>query len=98
MDDNARLRIVNALYCVQKAMVSVDTDESVVRSHAQVHKRYADDPFITGIYFMNGGDRKQGNTPETEFCEQNGIHLLYNVGGDKTESSSILLQKVKDGQ
>ena len=98
MDEDARLRIVRSLYCVQKAMVSVDTDESVVRSIAQVHKRYADDPFITGIYFMNGGDRKEGNTPESEFCQQNDIHLLYNIGGNKTESSSTLLQKVKDGK
>jgi len=98
MDDNARLRIVRALYCVDKAMVSVDEDGTVVRSIAQIHKRYADDPFVTGIYFMNGGDRKEGNTPESEFCQQNDIYLLYNVGGNKTESSSTLLQKVKDGK
>ena len=98
MDDNARLRIVNALSCVDKAMVSVDEDGTVVRPIAQIHKRYADDPFMIGLYFMNGGDRKEGNTPESEFCQQNDIHLLYNVGGGKTESSSTLLQKVKDGQ
>ena len=34
MDDNARLRIVNALSCVDKAMVSVDEDGTVVRSIA----------------------------------------------------------------
>ena len=94
MDDNARLRIVRALYCVDKAMVSVDEDGTVVRSIAKIHKRYADDPFMTGLYFMNGGDRKEGNTPESEFCQQNDIHLLYNVGGGKTESSSVLLDKV----
>ena len=94
MDQDARLRIVRALHCVAKAMVSVDTDGTVVRSIAQIHKRYADDPFMTGLCFMNGGDRKAGNTPESDFCNDNDIHLLYNVGGGKTESSSTLLQKV----
>ena len=98
MDDNARLRIVNALSCVDKAMVSVDEDSTVVRSISKIHKRYADDPFMTGLYFMNGGDRKTYNTPEAQVCEALGIHLLYSVGGGKTESSSTLLQKVKDGQ
>ncbi len=97
MDDNARLRIVNALSCVDKAMVSVDEDSTVVRSISKIHKRYADDPFMTGLYFMNGGDRKTYNTPEAQVCEALGIHLLYSVGGGKTESSSTLLQKVKDG-
>ena len=98
MDDSARLRIVNALSCVDKAMVSVDEDSTVVRSISKIHKRYADDPFMTGLYFMNGGDRKTYNTPEAHVCEALGIHLLYSVGGGKTESSSTLLQKVKDGK
>ena len=98
MDDNARLRIVRALRCVDKAMISVDEDSTVVRSISKIHKRYADDPFMTGLYFMNGGDRKTYNTPEAQVCEELGIHLLYSIGGGKTESSSTLLQKVKDGQ
>ena len=98
MDDNARLRIVRALRCVDKAMISVDEDSTVVRSISKIHKRYADDPFMPGLYFMNGGDRKTYNTPEAQVCEELGIHLLYSVGGGKTESSSTLLQKVKDGQ
>ena len=95
MDDNARLRIVRALSCVDKAMVSIDEDGTVVRSIAKIHKRYADDPFMTGLYFMNGGDRKAGNTPESDFCKDNDIHLLYNIGGCKTQSSSSLLDGVK---
>ena len=94
MDENSRLRLVRALSCVQKGMVSIDNDGTVVRSIAKIHKQYCDDPFVDGIYFMNGGDRKAGNTPESKFCEENGIHLLYNVGGGKTESSSTLLQKI----
>ena len=96
MDERSRLRIVRALGCVQKAMISIDNDGTVVRSIAKIHKEYCDDPFVDGIYFMNGGDRKAGNTPESEFCECNNIHLLYNVGGEKTESSSSLLSSVRE--
>ena len=96
MDEDSRLRIVRALGCVQKAMISIDNDGTVVRSIAKIHKEYCDDPFVDGIYFMNGGDRKEGNTPESDFCEQNNVHLIYNVGGGKTQSSSTLLSSVKD--
>lgn len=43
-------------------------------------------------YFANGGDRKQDNTPEVELCEKLGIKLLWNVGGDKIQSSSELIK------
>ena len=95
MDDNARLRIVRALSCVDKAMVSVDEDGAVVRSIAQIHKRYADDPFITGLYFMNGGDRKEGNVPEMDICNELGITMIYGTGGDKVESSSRLINRLE---
>ena len=96
MDEDSRLRIVRALSCVQRAMISIDNDGTVVRSIAKIHKEYCDDPFVDGIYFMNGGDRKEGNTPESDFCEQNNVYLIYNVGGGKTQSSSTLLSSVKD--
>ena len=94
MDEHSRLRIVNALEFVDRAMISIDKDGSVVESIKEIAKQYRDDPFVDRICFMNGGDRKDGNTPESEFCENNGISLIYNVGGGKTESSSTLLQKV----
>ena len=96
MSEESRSRIVKALGCVSRTMVSIDEDATVVRSIAKIHKEYCDDPFVDGIYFMNGGDRKEGNTPESVFCLENGIGLLYNVGGEKTESSSTLLESVKE--
>ena len=83
MDEDSRLRIVRALGCVQKAMISIDNDGTVVRSIAKIHKEYCDDPFVDGIYFMNGGDRKEGNTPESDFCEQNNVHLIQNINHKK---------------
>ena len=94
MDEGSRLRIVRALSCVQRAMVSIDDDSTVCRSIKSIHKQYCDDPFVSDIYFMNGGDRSQGTVPEAEVCEGLDIKMIYNVGGIKTESSSTLLQKV----
>ena len=94
MDENSRVRIVRALSCVKRAMVSIDEDSTVCRSIKAIDKEYFDDPFVTDIFFMNGGDRKAGNTPEAETCKELGVRMIYNVGGSKTESSSTLLQKV----
>jgi len=46
-------------------------------------------------FFANGGDRKQENTPEMEICEDLGIHMLWNVGGHKIQSSSDLVESTK---
>ena len=66
-----------------------DRDESVVQGLAALRKRYKN----TKIYFANGGDRGLHNTPEMQMCEHLGIEMLWNVGGDKIDSSSDLLSK-----
>ena len=98
MDEESRVRIVGALESVSKSILSIDDNPTVVKTIAHIHKSRMNDPFIESFTFMNGGDRGDGNTPEANFCEKNGINLLYNVGGSKTESSSTLLQKVKDAK
>ena len=45
--------------------------------------------------FANGGDRKGDNTPEVELCIDLGIELAWNVGGDKIQSSSDLVDRMK---
>tara|TARA_R110000824_G_scaffold4217_4_gene20087 strand:- start:5081 stop:5533 length:453 start_codon:yes stop_codon:yes gene_type:complete len=45
--------------------------------------------------FANGGDRKETNTPEMKLCEKLGIELLWNVGGEKVQSSSSLVNKAR---
>tara|TARA_R110000824_G_scaffold212696_1_gene399012 strand:+ start:100 stop:624 length:525 start_codon:yes stop_codon:yes gene_type:complete len=46
---------------------------------------------IKPTYFANGGDRKNNNTPEMDVCEEEGIRLLWNIGGGKIQSSSTLV-------
>ena len=45
--------------------------------------------------FANGGDRKGDNTPEVDLCMKLDIELVWNVGGDKIQSSSELVEKMK---
>ena len=45
--------------------------------------------------FANGGDRKGDNTPEVQLCMDLGIELAWNVGGDKIQSSSELVENMK---
>ena len=49
-------------------------------------------------YFANGGDRKTNNTPEMEICDELNIEMLWNIGGGKTESSSWLVNKMKENK
>jgi len=93
MNEGDRVRIVKALQAVNYAFVSVDEDASVVKSIEQIYKCNQDDPFIDSFVFMNGGDRVAGNTPEEDYCKNNNIVSLYNIGGGKTESSSVLIEK-----
>ncbi len=48
--------------------------------------------------FANGGDRKDNNVPEVALCDELGIKMLWNVGGDKIQSSSWLVEKSKEKQ
>ena len=58
----------------------------------KVKTQYPDDKII----FCNGGDRKEGGIPEDILKDELGIGMIYNVGGEKTESSSGLISRAKD--
>lgn len=71
-----------------KAVVAVDDgDGSVLKALREIRPDY----------FANGGDRRDGNTPEKEVCETIGITMLWGVGGtEKANSSSILVSQSWD--
>ena len=49
------------------------------------------------IKFANGGDRNDKTTPETIFCNNNGVETLWEIGGDsKINSSSWILNRWKE--
>ena len=95
MDEQERVKIVSSLRCVNRAVVSIDDDPTVCRSIRKQYYSLQDDPFFIGMAFANGGDRKEGGVPEDILEEELGIKMMYNVGGEKVQSSSSLLEKSK---
>ena len=89
-----RIRIVKSLDCVSQAIPSVDEDSSVVQTLNILHTKYSLEWDFDEMIFANGGDRKADDIPEYELWEKRGIKMAFNVGGGKTQSSSILLNKV----
>ena len=69
-------------------VVSVNDEDGTVCSALVEHKP---------TFFANGGDRTDKNTPEKRICEELGIQMLWNIGGQKIQSSSELVEKTKDG-
>ena len=49
--------------------------------------------------FANGGDRKINKVPEYDTCKKLNIKLKFGVGGnDKPQSSSWLVEKLKENK
>jgi cytidyltransferase-like protein len=94
MNEKDRYRIVSALECVDGVTLSTDRDNSVLKTlkHLVIHNQGCG---RNSFIFCNGGDRGSENTPEEQFCSYNSYLLTstYNVGGDKAESSSVLINK-----
>ena len=92
MDQKARKRIVESIKNVDSAIISIDTDAYVVKTLEQIFLAYSNqESHFKEMIFANGGDRKKGIVPEADLCERLGITQKYGVGGEKTESSSNLI-------
>lgn len=89
MDQRERSAILEAIRYVDKVIISKHSenpqDMSVCTELAELK------PDI----FANGGDRKADNIPEYDLCEKLGIKMIFNVGGEKAQSSSELVKKAK---
>ena len=83
MREEDRLKIVKSLKCVDKALISIDNNNSVCESLRLVK------PHI----FANGGDRKEDEIPEAEVCRELGIEMVDGLG-DKIRSSSDYNKKL----
>ena len=77
-----RKEIIEAFECVYKVEYVDDSDGTVCEALAR----------IKPAFFANGGDRKSDNVPEVVLCDNLGIKLLWNIGGDKIQSSSDLIK------
>ena len=78
-----RARILKALSVVKDVTPVNDADGTV--SEALIRLR--------PHYFANGGDRTIGDGREHDICVNLGIHETFDVGGEKTRSSSELVAR-----
>jgi len=88
MPEKERIEIVKAIKYVDEVFLSIDRDRSVCESLKALAKKYSG----CELFFANGGDRHQGNIPETKVCEEFNIKMIDGVGGGKVQSSSWLLE------
>jgi cytidyltransferase-like protein len=87
MKAEERMKILAALRCVDKVVLSIDTDRTVCKTLESL------DPKPT--IFANGGDQNNTTIPEREICERLGITLVDGLG-EKIQSSSWLIAAVKN--
>jgi len=83
MDETERCDIIRAIRYVDEVILSVDQDRTICQTLDMIK------PNI----FAKGGDSTPDNVPEKEVCEKNNTQIIYNVGGDKIQSSSWLKSK-----
>jgi len=93
MNQDDRLRIIRNIKGVDRSVISIDEDGSVCQTIREEFKRLQNDPFFEDMIFANGGDRKEGGVPEDILENELGIKMIYNVGGEKVQSSSELIKK-----
>ena len=70
MNQDDRKKLIESIKHVDEAFISVDEDRSVCASLRAIK------PDI----FANGGDRHQGEVPETSVCKELGIEMVDSQG------------------
>jgi cytidyltransferase-like protein len=93
MNEEDRQKIVSNIKGVDHAVIAIDEDETVCQSVRKEYYKYHNDYFFSSMVFANGGDRKEGGVPEDVLEDELCIKMIYNVGGDKAQSSSDLIKK-----
>lgn len=86
MSFNERKKILESIKYVDEVIPCIDKDQSVCETLRELK------PDI----FANGGDRGLDNTLEIDVCNELGIKMEFNVGGKKIQSSSWLVNKIRE--
>ena len=90
MPEQERKEIIEALACVDKVVLTNHKPNTKDISICKELEKIRPDIFI------NGGDRIQKNIPEVATCKKIGCKMVFNVGGEKVQSSSLLLDKYRE--
>ena len=86
MTFDERKEIIQSMSAVHDVIEVNDDDGSVCEALERVRPHF----------FGNGGDRLSDNVPEVELCKELGIKMIFNLGGEKIQSSSDLVQSYKE--
>lgn len=90
MDELERKEILESIRFLDEVIITShkenDDDKSVCNELKLIKNKYLNDHLI----FANGGDRKADNIPEYQLCDKLNIEMVFNVGGEKAQSSSEL--------
>ena len=85
MDFEERKEIILGFACVDEVTKSIDSDNTVCKTIELLKSK--NDINI----FANGGDRKNiEDIPEYKICLENEIEMIFDIGGEKIQSSSDL--------
>lgn len=85
-DEQFRMNIVGALEPVTRTILSVDQDESVVKTLEQTILEAKEKHPEAQIIFAKGGDRFADNIPEKVLCDSLSVRIVDGLGA-KTHSS-----------
>lgn len=94
MNWKERAYILDSLYSIDEVIGFDDRDGTAVDLLARVQRLFPQ----SSIAFANGGNKSDENTPEKGFCQAYNIDMVYKVGGDKLQSSTDLIDRVKNLQ
>ena len=80
-----RMEVVKALRAVDEVVLSVDDDRTICKTLE----------LIKPDIFANGGDRHQGEIPESVVCKKYGIKMADDVGGGKADATSRIRKELE---
>jgi len=85
-----RARLIGALRAVDEVMISIDEDQTVIKSLENIAQQYPNDELV----FANGGDRDSEKAiPEGEVCHNYNIEMIFGVGGEQKADSSTRINQ-----
>ena len=91
MPEAERIEILQGFKYIDYVYTFNDEDETACDLIKKVIELYVDDKNVK-IFFGNGGDRTTDTTPEMKYCQENGVEMIWGVGGGKIQSSSDLIK------
>jgi len=92
-DEVYRMRVVGALKPVDRVVLSIDKDPSVVETLRMVIEELKGRDDVDEIIFTKGGDRFAYEIPERAVLDEHGVHIVDGLGAKTHHSSAYVDRK-----